>query len=110
MNSFVNFIPFIVIIIFLFVVPLTSLIIWFRTKDPKNHYLKKLYKVRFYFGIFALVSFITLDFIFDRYNLFGDPFSLGFPTIHSENIAELIGRFIGRYGVIYLLFIRKWVK
>ena len=110
MNSFVTFIPFIIVIIFLFVVPLTSLIIWFRTKDPKNHYLKLLYKARFCFGIFALVSFFTLDFIFDRYNLFGDPFNLGFPTKYSGTNAELIGRFIGRYGGLYLLFIRKWVK
>ena len=108
MNSFANYIPAIIVALFILVVPLSSLIIWFRTKDSKNSYLKKLYIARFCFGIVCLVGFVVLDFIFDRYNLLGDPFNLGFV---NENIgkSELVGYLIGRYGLIYL-YMRKWVK
>ena len=106
MDSSVNLIT--AIVILFFAVPLASLFIWFRTKDSKNSYLKKLYVTRFCFGLVALVASITLDFIFDRYNLLGDPFNLGFV---NENIgkSELVGYLIGRYGLIYL-YMRKWVK
>jgi len=106
MDSLVNFIP--AILILFIAIPLASLFIWFRTKDSKNRYLKKLYITRFCFGLVGVVASITLDFIFDRYNLLGDPFNIGFI---NENIgkSELVGYLIGRYGFLYL-YMRKWAK
>ena len=90
------------------IVVIASLIIWFKTKDKNNKYLKGLYKIRFVIGIIFLITSLILDFVFDRYGLFGDIFGLNIPK-EDYDASFVIGYLLSRYITIYLL-VRKWVK
>ena len=92
----------------IFIVVIASLIIWFKTKDKNNKYLKKLYKIRFVIGIIVLITSLILDVVLDRYGLFGNIFGLNI-TREYYDASFVIGYLISRYLTIYLL-IRKWVK
>ena len=70
-------------------VPIASLIIWYKTKDATNKYLKILYKIRFSFGLIALLASIILDFILELKKQIRDEFIVS-PLFHnvSDNLKN----------------------
>ena len=82
----------------LYGVPL-SLIIWYRTKDPTNRWLKILYRCRWCYGILVLVTIIPAVI-----NLFGDQ-AIG----PSEAAAQFLGMVGAKFFIAWCLM-RVWAK